>query len=181
MLQDRTLQKGKTGYLLGLVVLCSIASSALPGCPATIRGAHFDHPVPTPADLLVFAYGNSGTEPRGVVDRLALVLDASQSAASAATAPSVTSAGSGIASLQSPTSARSTTPTDTVHGLSRPGATEAGTGPGPTHARDRSQYRVNRGVTVADAHRVLKAAAGERLYALYLLALCRGVRRGELP
>jgi hypothetical protein len=40
---------------------------------------------------------------------------------------------------------------------------------------------VNRGLTVADAHRVLKAAAGERLYALYLLALCRGVRRGELP
>ncbi len=42
------------------------------------------------------------------------------------------------------------------------------------------RYKVNRGLTVADARRVLKVAAGERLYALYVLALCLGLRRGEL-
>jgi integrase len=42
------------------------------------------------------------------------------------------------------------------------------------------KYKVNRGLTVADARRVLKVAADERLYALYVLALCLGLRRGEL-
>jgi integrase len=42
------------------------------------------------------------------------------------------------------------------------------------------KYRVNRGLTVAEARRVLKAAKDERLCALYVLALCLGLRRGEL-
>jgi integrase len=42
------------------------------------------------------------------------------------------------------------------------------------------KYKVNRGLSVADARRVLKVAADERLYALYVLALCLGLRRGEL-
>jgi integrase len=42
------------------------------------------------------------------------------------------------------------------------------------------KYKINRGLTVAEARRVLKAAADERLYALYVLALCLGLRRGEL-
>jgi transposase/integrase len=42
------------------------------------------------------------------------------------------------------------------------------------------KYTVNRGLTVAQARRVLRAAEGERLYALYVLALCLGLRRGEL-
>ncbi|GLZ15072.1 site-specific integrase [Actinomadura sp. NBRC 104425] len=42
------------------------------------------------------------------------------------------------------------------------------------------KYRVNRGLTVDQARDVLKAARGERLYALYVLALCLGLRRGEL-
>jgi hypothetical protein len=43
--------------------------------------------VPDAADLLVFAYGNNCAGRRAVVDRLALALDASRSAASVATAP----------------------------------------------------------------------------------------------
>ncbi|MFI0449314.1 tyrosine recombinase XerC [Actinomadura sp. 6N118] len=42
------------------------------------------------------------------------------------------------------------------------------------------KYDVNRGLTVDQARDVLKAAEGERLYALYVLALCLGLRRGEL-
>jgi integrase len=42
------------------------------------------------------------------------------------------------------------------------------------------KYKVNRGLTVTEARRVLKVAADERLYALYVLALCLGLRRGEL-
>lgn len=42
------------------------------------------------------------------------------------------------------------------------------------------RYKINRGLTVAQARAVLKAARGERLYALYVLALCLGLRRGEL-
>jgi integrase len=42
------------------------------------------------------------------------------------------------------------------------------------------KYKVNRGLSVADARRVLKVAVDERLYALYVLALCLGLRRGEL-
>lgn len=42
------------------------------------------------------------------------------------------------------------------------------------------KYKVNRGLTVDQARDVLKAAKGERLYALYVLALCLGLRRGEL-
>lgn len=42
------------------------------------------------------------------------------------------------------------------------------------------KYGVNRGLTVDQARAVLKAAQGERLYALYVLALCLGLRRGEL-
>jgi integrase len=42
------------------------------------------------------------------------------------------------------------------------------------------KYRVNRGLTVADAHRVIEVSADERLHALYVLALCLGLRRGEL-
>jgi integrase len=42
------------------------------------------------------------------------------------------------------------------------------------------KYKVNRGLTVEEARRVLKAAKDERLHALYVLALCLGLRRGEL-
>lgn len=42
------------------------------------------------------------------------------------------------------------------------------------------KYRVNRGLSVVEARRVLKVAKPERLYALYVLALCLGLRRGEL-
>jgi integrase len=42
------------------------------------------------------------------------------------------------------------------------------------------KYAVNRGLSVVQARRVLHAAKGERLYALYVLALCLGLRRGEL-
>ncbi|MGK5557677.1 tyrosine-type recombinase/integrase [Actinomadura kijaniata] len=42
------------------------------------------------------------------------------------------------------------------------------------------KYKVNRGLTVDQARDVLKAAKDERLYALYVLALCLGLRRGEL-
>jgi integrase len=41
-------------------------------------------------------------------------------------------------------------------------------------------YKVNRGLTVNQARAVLKVAKKERLYALYVLALCLGLRRGEL-
>lgn len=42
------------------------------------------------------------------------------------------------------------------------------------------KYKVNRGLTVPQARAVLKAARDHRLYALYVLALCLGLRRGEL-
>ncbi|WP_245765209.1 tyrosine-type recombinase/integrase [Nonomuraea jiangxiensis] len=42
------------------------------------------------------------------------------------------------------------------------------------------KYKVNRGLTVPQARAVLKAARSHRLYALYVLALCLGLRRGEL-
>ncbi|MEU8804181.1 site-specific integrase [Spirillospora sp. NPDC048819] len=42
------------------------------------------------------------------------------------------------------------------------------------------KYGVNRGLTVDQVRDVLKAAQDERLYALYVLALCLGLRRGEL-
>ncbi|MEU7939502.1 site-specific integrase [Microbispora bryophytorum] len=42
------------------------------------------------------------------------------------------------------------------------------------------KYKVNRGLTVPQARATLKAAAEHRLYALYVLALCLGLRRGEL-
>jgi hypothetical protein len=42
------------------------------------------------------------------------------------------------------------------------------------------KYTVNRGLSVAQARQVLRTARGERLYALYVLALCLGLRRGEL-
>jgi integrase len=42
------------------------------------------------------------------------------------------------------------------------------------------KYTVNRGLSLAQARRVLRAAKTERLYALYVLALCLGLRRGEL-
>lgn len=42
------------------------------------------------------------------------------------------------------------------------------------------RYKVNRGLTTAQARAVLRAAADRRLYALYVLALCLGLRRGEL-
>ena len=42
------------------------------------------------------------------------------------------------------------------------------------------KYAVNRGLTVVQARKVLRGAKGERLYALYVLALCLGLRRGEL-
>jgi hypothetical protein len=38
------------------------------------------------------------------------------------------------------------------------------------------KYTVNRGLCIVQARRVLKAAKGERLYALYVLALCLGLR-----
>lgn len=42
------------------------------------------------------------------------------------------------------------------------------------------KYKVNRGLSVDQARAVLKAAEDERLYAMYVLALCLGLRRGEL-
>jgi integrase len=42
------------------------------------------------------------------------------------------------------------------------------------------KYTVNRGLSLAQARRVLRAARTERFYALYLLALSLGLRRGEL-
>jgi integrase len=42
------------------------------------------------------------------------------------------------------------------------------------------KYIVNRGLSVTQARQVLRAAGAERLYALYVLALCLGLRRGEL-
>jgi integrase len=42
------------------------------------------------------------------------------------------------------------------------------------------RYRVNRGLTTAQARAALRAAADHRLYALYVLALCLGLRRGEV-
>ncbi|GAA2614404.1 tyrosine-type recombinase/integrase [Actinomadura fulvescens] len=42
------------------------------------------------------------------------------------------------------------------------------------------KYRVNRGLSVDQARAVLQAAKDERLHALYVLALCLGLRRGEL-
>ncbi|CNF01090.1 phage integrase family protein [Mycobacterium tuberculosis] len=42
------------------------------------------------------------------------------------------------------------------------------------------KYKVNRGLTVDQARDVLKAARNERLYALWILALCLGLRRGVL-
>ncbi|MBN6057924.1 site-specific integrase [Nonomuraea sp. RK-328] len=42
------------------------------------------------------------------------------------------------------------------------------------------KYKVNRGLTVPQARALLKAAQDHRLYALYALALCLGLRRGEL-
>jgi integrase len=42
------------------------------------------------------------------------------------------------------------------------------------------KYAVNRGLSIVQTRQVLKAAKGERLYALYVLALCLGLRRGEL-
>jgi integrase len=42
------------------------------------------------------------------------------------------------------------------------------------------KYIVNRGLSVTQARQVLRAARAERLYALYVLALCLGLRRGEL-
>ena len=43
-----------------------------------------------------------------------------------------------------------------------------------------AKYTVNRGLSIAQARQVLRAAKSERLYALYVLALCLGLRRGEL-
>jgi integrase len=42
------------------------------------------------------------------------------------------------------------------------------------------KYKVNRGLTVPQARAVLAAAYDEPLCALYVLALCLGLRRGEL-
>ena len=42
------------------------------------------------------------------------------------------------------------------------------------------KYIVNRGLSVAQARQVLRTAKSEPLYALYVLALCLGLRRGEL-
>lgn len=42
------------------------------------------------------------------------------------------------------------------------------------------KYKVNRGLTTAQAREVLRVSADHRLYALYVLALCLGLRRGEL-
>ncbi|MEU6414684.1 site-specific integrase [Microbispora sp. NPDC046933] len=41
-------------------------------------------------------------------------------------------------------------------------------------------YKVNRGLTVPQARALLKAAQGHRLGALYVLAVCLGLRRREL-
>lgn len=41
-------------------------------------------------------------------------------------------------------------------------------------------YRVNRGLTVEQARRLLREAHSDRYYALYVLALYLGMRRGEL-
>ncbi|MFC4591833.1 tyrosine-type recombinase/integrase [Sphaerisporangium corydalis] len=42
------------------------------------------------------------------------------------------------------------------------------------------KYKVNRGLTVAQAKAILNAAQAHRLGALYVLAVCLGLRRGEL-
>jgi integrase len=42
------------------------------------------------------------------------------------------------------------------------------------------KYKVNRGLTTAQARAVLRASAAHRLHALYVLALYLGLRRGEL-
>lgn len=42
------------------------------------------------------------------------------------------------------------------------------------------RYKINRGLTTTQARAVLRAAAEHRLYVLYVLALCLGLRRGEL-
>jgi len=42
------------------------------------------------------------------------------------------------------------------------------------------KYKVNRGLTTVQARAALRAAADHRLYSLYVLALCLGLRRGEL-
>jgi integrase len=42
------------------------------------------------------------------------------------------------------------------------------------------KYKVNRGLTVPQARAVLAAAYDETLCALYVLAFCLGLRRGEL-
>lgn len=42
------------------------------------------------------------------------------------------------------------------------------------------RYGVNRGLNVSQAKRLLKLAHDDRFYALYVLALCLGLRRGEL-
>jgi integrase len=42
------------------------------------------------------------------------------------------------------------------------------------------RYAVNRGLDVAQARRLLKASENDRFHALYVLALCLGLRRGEL-
>ena len=64
-------------------------------------------------------------------------------------------------------------------GIRRPGGSDPAERRqiGPGHV---PKYTVNRGLSIVQARRVLKAAKGERLYALYVLALCLGLRRGEL-
>ncbi|WP_214318132.1 site-specific integrase [Nonomuraea sediminis] len=42
------------------------------------------------------------------------------------------------------------------------------------------KYKVNRGLTVPQAKAIIKAAKDHRLGALYILAVCLGLRRGEL-
>lgn len=42
------------------------------------------------------------------------------------------------------------------------------------------KYKINRGLEVAQARELLTLARDERLYALYVLALLLGLRRGEL-
>src|SRR5262249_10254319 len=42
------------------------------------------------------------------------------------------------------------------------------------------RYKINRGLTTPQAKATLQAAAGQRLEALYVLALFLGLRRGEL-
>ena len=42
------------------------------------------------------------------------------------------------------------------------------------------RYSVNRGLDVAQSRRLLKVSADDRFHALYVLALCLGLRRGEL-